>query len=127
MPSIERFAPRELGPKPGGTELLVASTDHYTGKVLMMHAGHRGGLQYHVAKDETFHLWSGRCLVRYEQDGQLVEAEMWPGESYHVPIGAIHQVIALEDSILFEASVPSVNDRVNVGEQFKQGEMGNAW
>jgi quercetin dioxygenase-like cupin family protein len=39
---------------------------------------------------------------------------MLPGESYHVPPGAVHQVIALEDSILVEASNPVFEDRVIV-------------
>jgi hypothetical protein len=36
-------------------------------------------------------------------------------------------VEALEDSVLFEASVPSFNDRINVGEQHGQGATGDAW
>ena len=127
MPTLEKFEPRELGPKPWGQEILVACTEHYTGKVLLMQRGHRGGLQFHVVKDETFYLFSGLCRVRFEKEGVLQEATMRPGESYHVPPGAVHQVEALEDSVLFEASVPAFNDRINVGEQYGQGAMGDAW
>jgi len=115
MPVISKFRLRELGPKDWGEEWLVAETDAYIGKLLRMKAGFSGPLQYHVKKDETFHLLSGRALVRYvDEDNHLRTAVMYPGESYHVPPGAIHQVEALEDSLFMEASNPVFDDRVGV-------------
>lgn len=113
MPVIEAFTPRDLGPKPWGTELLVAETPRYIGKVLWMKAGHGGHLQHHAQKDEAFYLFDGRCLVRYQDAaGELQVVQMIPGMAFHVPPGAVHQVEALEDSVLFEASTPVFNDRV---------------
>jgi len=113
-PVIKRFTPQELGPKAWGTELLVAHTDLYTGKVLNMNAGASGPLQYHAQKDETFYLFSGRALVRYKDESNTLRAVvMYPGQSYHVPPGAVHQVEALEDCVFFEASNPVFNDRVS--------------
>lgn len=113
MPTVKPFAPIELGPKPWGQELLIAHTPFYTGKVLSMRKGGTGALQHHVKKDETFHLYSGSVLVQYlNDDGENVFVEMKPGESYHVPPGAVHRVEALEDSVLFEASTPVFDDRV---------------
>ena len=63
MPTLERFQPRPVGDKPWGIELLIAHTQLYVGKILYMNAGHCGGLQYHVEKDETFHLFSGSAMV----------------------------------------------------------------
>lgn len=81
----------------------------------MMKSGGSGALQYHQMKDETFYLVSGRALVRYHDEaGELHTVPMYPGESYHVPPGAVHQVEALEDSIFFEASTPVFDDRVRV-------------
>jgi hypothetical protein len=57
IPSIEKFTPRTIGEKPWGEEWLVACTEHYTGKVLRMKAGHRGGLRT-TSCDETFYLFS---------------------------------------------------------------------
>lgn len=115
MPVIERFTPRSLGPKPWGVELLVAETPEYTGKVLSMHKGGTGALQYHERKDETFYLYSGVAHVEYrDTDGVLITVEMQPGEAFHVPPGAVHRVEAISDCVFFEASTPVFEDRVRV-------------
>lgn len=128
-PTIEPFTPREIGPKPWGTELLIACTDHYIGKVLTMKAGHRGGLQYHVHKDETFYLVSGRALVTSDAGTgtALITRPMFPGESYHIPPGAVHQVEAVTDCVFFEASTPHFEDRVNVGAEYGRADTGESW
>jgi mannose-6-phosphate isomerase len=113
MSMIEEFFPVELGPKTWGTELLVAHTPHYTGKVMHMRAGHGGPLQYHQKKDEAFYLFSGRALVRFKNSsGELEVTEMRPGMAFHIPPGAVHQVEALEDCVMFETSTPVFDDRV---------------
>jgi mannose-6-phosphate isomerase len=112
-PPIERYTPRELGPKAWGQELLVAETPHYIGKVLRMRAGASGPLQYHERKEESFHLFSGEALVRTKgPDGTILAFRMLPGETYHIPPGAIHQVEAMTDCVFFEASTPVFDDRV---------------
>jgi mannose-6-phosphate isomerase-like protein (cupin superfamily) len=112
---IEPFEPHDIPGKPWGRELVFAHTADYLGKVLWMNKGHGGHLQYHERKDETFFLLSGSAQVNFhDAAGQLVSRIMLPGESYHVPPGAVHQVIALEDSILVEASNPVFEDRVIV-------------
>lgn len=115
MPVIEKFEIQRLGPKSWGTELLIAHTKDYTGKVLRMEPGGTGHLQYHEHKDETFYLASGRALVEYcREDGEIVQVEMVAGEAYHVPPGAVHRVEALTECIFFEASTPAFDDRVVV-------------
>ena len=114
MPTLERFTPRELGPKDWGTELLVAHTPQYTGKVLSMRAGASGPLQYHEHKDETFYLVSGTASVEFDAGNGLITRRMKAGESYHVPPGAVHRVTAITECTFFEASTPAFDDRVNV-------------
>lgn len=111
---IEKYAPKVLT-RDWGTETFVAETDQYLGKVLRMKAGTKGGLQFHAEKDETFHLLSGQAVVRFDDgDGELVAVRMWPGESYHIPPGAPHQVEAITDCVFVEASTPHYDDRVRV-------------
>ena len=118
MRRIERFWP-ESKEQPWGQEVLVASTAHYTGKVLFYKAGEAGGLQYHMLKYESFYLFSGRAIVRYDNgNGGLVESTMEPGQTFQIPPGAPHQFEAITNCIVFEASTPGVNDRVNVGERY---------
>jgi mannose-6-phosphate isomerase len=117
MPSVERFEPRVLE-REWGTETFVAQTANYLGKVLRMKAGTKGGLQYHVEKEETFYLFEGSAIVRADWDGKIVEVPMGAGESYHVPPGAVHQVEAVTNCIFFEASTPHLDDRVRVEEKY---------
>lgn len=99
--------------------MILAHTDAYLGKKLAMKAGTAGGLQYHVEKEETFHLFEGRAEVETTTcDGELVKYPMEEGETYHVPPGAIHRVTAITDCILFEWSTPVFDDRVRVEEDF---------
>ena len=119
MPTIEPFVVCDVGPRLWGREVLIAKTPQYIGKVLYMNAGHAGGLQYHREKVETFFLFSGRARVTTDKgDGLLTSWEMLPGESYHIPAGAVHKVTAVEDCVLFECSTPVFDDRVRVEERY---------
>lgn len=118
MKPIRPYTP-EAHARAWGTELFVAKTRKYLGKVLFMKAGHKGGLQYHRRKDEAFHLLSGQALVRSDDGtGVLITREMSPGESYHIPPGAPHQVEAVTDCVLVEASTPHYDDRVRCEEAY---------
>lgn len=115
MPTIEPFCVCDVGARSWGREILIAHTPDYIGKVLYMNAGYAGGLQYHREKVETFYLHSGRARVTTDKgDGRLTSWEMQPGESYHIPAGAVHQVEAIEDCVFFECSTPHFDDRVRV-------------
>lgn len=115
MPTIEPFCVCDVGPRNWGREVLIAKTPQYLGKVLYMNAGCAGGLQYHREKVETFFLHSGRAIVTTDKgDGILTDLVMEPGESYHIPAGAVHKVTALEDCVFFECSTPVFDDRVRV-------------
>lgn len=111
--SVERFEPRVLE-RTWGEEIIVAHAKGYLGKVLKMKAGTKGGLQYHVEKEETFYLYEGQALVRTDIAGAIETFVMLPGQSYHVPPGAVHQVEAMTDCVFFEASSVHFDDRVRV-------------
>ena len=116
-PPIEQFYPIETL-QPWGTETLIAETPQYTGKVLFYKAGCAGGFQYHVEKDETFYLHSGRAMVFHvTAAGSLCRELMFAGESWRIPAGAPHKFVAIEDCVVFEVSTPHKHDRVNVAEE----------
>lgn len=129
MMPIEHYTPKTLH-REWGEEIFIAETAHYLGKILRMRAGTQGGLQYHVEKDETFHLVSGEALVESEAvrntDGELeiVRVRMGPGESYHIPPGAVHRVTAVTDCVFFETSTPHYDDRVHVEHLYGLPETG---
>ena len=122
--TIEAFTPRTLT-RDWGKEVIIAATDTYLGKVLHMNAGTRGGLQKHVEKDETFYLFTGRALVRTDRgDGTLTVIPMGPGQSFHIPPGAVHQVEAITTCVFFETSTPHYNDRIRCEAQYGLPEGG---
>lgn len=123
MITIERYHPKILT-RDWGEEMFVAETPHYLGKVLRMKAGTAGGLQYHVEKDESFFLFSGRALVRFDRGAGLEVRPMLSGESFHIPPGAVHQVEAVTDCVFFEASTPHYDDRVRCEAQYGLPESG---
>lgn len=115
MPAIERFEPRELGPKAWGRELVIAETPRYLGKVLYMNAGFGGPFQFHERKEESFFLLSGIAKLKFrDEDGEDHVTTIHGGDAIHVPCGAAHQVTAVTDCVMFEVGLPVFDDRVAV-------------
>lgn len=111
--------------RPWGEEIFVAETPQYLGKLLHYRAGAAGGLQYHVDKDETFYLHSGTAYVDYDGGhGTLVRVTMEPGESFHIPPGAVHRFVAITDCVVFEASTAHYDDRVRVEDRYGVPHLG---
>jgi len=108
--------------KPWGYELHWAKTDRYVGKVIHVNKGHALSLQYHRVKDETIFLWSGKILFEIEENGQLVEREMVPGESVHITPPTVHRMTAIEDSDIMEVSTPELDDVVRLKDLYGRGE-----
>ena len=104
--------------KPWGNELVWAETARYVGKILHVKAGHILSLQYHNRKDETMHLLSGGLILRTRPGTELVERTLRPGESVHIPAGLVHQIEAVEDSDVLEASTPELDDLVRLQDRY---------
>lgn len=116
---IERFSPI-LTSQTWGSEILVAQTGQYTGKILLYQAGKAGGLQLHQRKDETFVLWLGEAWVDSDDGSgeKLMRTKMLAGESFHIPPGAPHRFEAITDCVVFEASTPVFNDRIRLEDEY---------
>ncbi len=104
--------------KPWGYELHWAVTDRYVGKVLHINAGHALSLQYHVRKEETILVWSGRLRYEIQEGDALATHELRPGDRMHVPPGTIHRMTALEDCDIFEVSTPDLDDVVRLEDRY---------
>lgn len=120
--TVNFFSPSDVGPRQWGREILVAHVPGlYTGKVLLVNAGHKGGLQKHHLKNECAHLYSGELMFRYDAgDGKISEKKMVAGDSIHIPPGAVHQEEAITDCVIFETSTTHFNDRVQMEERYGQ-------
>jgi len=112
-----------VGDRPWGTEdLLAVVSQKFSVKLLRVHAGNKGGLQFHRLKDEVAVLISGEMLIRYDLgDGRLRERVLKSGEVVHFPPGLVHQEEAITDCVLIEASTPHFNDRVRMEEAYSLG------
>lgn len=60
-----------------------------------------------MLKDETFYVQSGLVELLWSYDKDIATANrltLKPGDSFHVPVGMVHRLIALADSEVFEFS-----------------------
>jgi len=104
--------------KPWGYELIWAVTDRYVGKLLHVRVGHGLSCQYHRRKDETMHVLRGEIRLRSGTESELTERILRAGESIHIPPGMVHEVEALTDSDILEASTPELDDLVRLRDRY---------
>lgn len=104
--------------KPWGHEVIWAHTAQYVGKLLHIRAGHALSVQYHVEKDETLHLLRGELILRVDRGAGLVQVPLGAGESFHNAPGTIHQMEAVTDCDVLEASTPHLDDVVRLADRY---------
>lgn len=116
--------PREVE-KPWGSELWYAHTGRYAGKILRVSAGHKLSVQYHLEKDETSYLLSGRLLLEQGDSPDAMRCrELRPGVAWRNEPRVVHTIEALEDSVILEVSTPELHDVVRVEDRY--GRAGQA-
>ena len=94
-------------PKGWGFEKWIVNCEEYCGKLLYFVKGKRCSWHYHKLKDEVFYIQSGKILVKYSDNDEIENAKeliISKGDRFHVYRGLRHQMIALEDTELFEFS-----------------------
>ncbi len=105
-------------PKPWGHETIWAHTDRYVGKILHIKAGHALSIQYHNRKDETVHLLSGELVYRVQHGESLDDMHLERGDSFRITPGTIHQMEAITDCDVLEASTPELDDVVRLSDRY---------
>jgi len=95
-------------PKGWGFEKWIVNNNKYCGKLLYIIKDRRCSWHYHKIKDETFYVQSGKIILYFSDIPKDPEKAnkviLGPGDHYHIPVGLIHQMYALEDTELFEFS-----------------------
>ena len=95
-------------PKGWGFKKWIVNNEEYCGKLLYFVKGKRCSWHYHKLKDEVFYVQSGKILVKfsdYTDNPDLAdEIVLGPGDNFHVYRGLRHQMVAIEDTELFEFS-----------------------
>ena len=90
-----------------GYEKWIVNKKEYCGKLLHFKSGKRCSWHYHKIKDEVFYLQSGKLMIYYSDGDDITQAKqkiLKPGDNFHVYRGLRHQMIAIEDTELFEFS-----------------------
>ncbi len=92
-----------------GYEDWLVNKPDYCGKVLFLKKGKRLSWHYHKLKDETFYVHDGKLELKYGfmddiESTATTTTVLEPGDTFHIPIGLRHQLIALLDSHVFEFS-----------------------
>jgi mannose-6-phosphate isomerase-like protein (cupin superfamily) len=105
--------------KPWGHELIWAVTDRYVGKILHIKKGASLSLQFHVKKDETVMVLSGRMSFEHYGDGEEPKTvELGPRQPFHIKPGLRHRMVALEDTDVVEVSTPELEDVVRLEDRY---------
>jgi mannose-6-phosphate isomerase len=107
-------APRQ--DKPWGHEVIFAGLDgKYVGKIIHVTAGHALSLQYHRQKEETISVLSGAALIEHGSSAEdLASQHFGPGDTIHLPPGALHRITAITDLTFAEASTAEPGWREDV-------------
>ena len=105
--------------KPWGHELIWAVTDRYVGKILHIKAGQSLSLQYHVKKDETVMVLTGKmAFTHYFENEPPRTDELGPRQPFHITPGLRHRMTALEDTDIVEVSTTELDDVVRLEDKY---------
>jgi len=97
----------KMVPKGWGFEKWIVNNEEYCGKLLYFVKGGKCSFHYHILKDETFYIHSGKVIIKYSDTDDFNNAQeviLSQGDNFHVNRGLRHQIIAIEDTELFEFS-----------------------
>ena len=104
--------------KPWGHEIIWAHSEQYVGKVLHIKAGHALSVQFHHQKDETIHLLRGEMIYRVKVGEALTDVTLRAGQSFRNTPGTVHQMEAVTDCDVLEASTPHLDDVVRLSDRY---------
>lgn len=102
--------------KPWGHEVIFAAVDgKYAGKIIHVTAGQAISLQFHRQKDETITVLSGAAVIEHGPSADALASQHFgPGDTIHLPPGALHRVTAITDITFAEASTAQPGWREDV-------------
>lgn len=108
--------------KPWGYEIHWVPIDKpYIGKLLHIKEGARLSLQYHDQKMESWWIVNGRGKVMWDdEEGNLIETELMPGQGYTTAVGQKHRLIGITDCDIIEVSTPEMGTTFRLYDDYKR-------
>jgi quercetin dioxygenase-like cupin family protein len=98
--------PVEIVPKGWGKEIIFVNNDEYCGKLLCFEKDKKFSMHYHIKKKETWYVSKGSFILIWVEtnSGTTYTEYLKVGDVITNERGEPHQLIALEDSEVFEVS-----------------------
>jgi len=95
-----------------GKEIIFVNNDEYCGKILCFEKGKKFSMHYHIKKKETWYVSKGSFILIWIETttGNSQKEYLNVGDVITNERGEPHQLIALEDSELFEVSTKHYDD-----------------
>ena len=92
--------------KAWGEEVILHNRADYCGKLLRFHKGGKFSMHFHIMKTETWYVNKGVFQLIYinTDTADMEFREVTEGMIIEIEKGTPHQLIALEDGEIFEAS-----------------------
>lgn len=114
----------KIVPKGWGEEQHIISNDLYCGKILKFLKDKKFSFHSHFYKTETWYVVKGKLILTYFDlsNADKIKKTLIVGDVIHIPNGNPHQLMALEDSEIFETSTKddsSDNYRIAKGDSQK--------
>jgi mannose-6-phosphate isomerase-like protein (cupin superfamily) len=96
----------EIVEKGWGKEIIFVNTPEYCGKILCFDKNKKFSMHYHLQKKETWYVAKGRFILNWIEttNGMSYSEYLTVGDVITNERGAPHQLVALEDSEVFEVS-----------------------
>ncbi len=107
-----------------GYELWITNNEKYCGKLLCFIEGKKFSMHYHMIKDETWYVNSGKFIYRWidTNTADLFEEMLNVGDIVHINPGHPHQLECIEEGVIFEVSTEHFEDdsyRISKGDSQK--------
>ncbi len=104
--NISKKLNTEIVTKGWGKEIIFINNDEYCGKILCFNKGKKFSMHYHLQKKETWYVAKGKFLLHWIEPntGTTYTEYLIVGDVITNERGEAHQLVALEDSEVFEVS-----------------------
>ena len=102
----------EIVPKGWGKEIIFVNNDEYCGKLLCFDKGKKFSMHYHLKKKETWYVSKGAFILIWvdTSNGTTYTEYLRVGDVITNERGEPHQLIAIEESEVFEVSTKHFDD-----------------
>ena len=111
-PLVSKKEKIEIVNKGWGKEIIFANNDEYCGKILCFNEGKRFSVHFHIQKKETWYVTKGKFILIWieSKSGTKYSEYLNVGDVITNERGEPHQLIALENSEVFEVSTTHFDD-----------------